>query len=971
MNKSLLFISLILLNAASVWAQQTMWVCVGNVKYAYATETVGKMPYGDTQLNILGKTYALNEVDSICVNNEELEDDNIIVTYSGNTAQVKVAGNIASHITASVNGAHVAVLQDATVASEYIYTLEGSTSNGSFYQDGSYKITLLLNGVDITNPDSAAINIRDGKRIAIEIIDGTTNNLVDGKNGTQKGCFAVKGHSEINGTGTLNITGNSNHAFWGKEYVELKKTTGTINVLGAVGDGFNVNQYISIKGGNITVKDVGDDAMQVSQETDDNGTVVDEVENTGEVIISGGTIDIATTGNAAKGFKVATNYVQSGGTVTVTQTGSLTNENNDLSYVTAVKADKDITITGGNITVNNTADGGKGLSAEGNISIDETTATTTINITADGQGGTAENVTPGTGSDEPAKSYKVYVSKPGNTGGFGGSTGAWSKVYLYKNDGTLVQELTQTVSKSSGYSTLTFYVYDFQTADGGTYYFKSDNYTSRNTTYTIKSANFTAPTSGSDVYYSISNSYTTSGTTRTYSLSNVTASYGGTSDTSEDNGTGYNAGGIKAYGNITLAGGTITVKNKGEMSKSIKAKGTVTVTGGNITLTPSGAMMVINSDASYSTGIKAQDFVQNAGTITINNSGAAGKGISANGGITTNGGTLNITVSGAGQTGTNSASYTAKCLKSDGNTALNAGTITFTATGSGGKGIKVNGTYTQGNKDTGNGPTLKVSTTGAALGGSSSGGGGGWPGRPEGDSSSGSSSKGIKVMGTAYVYGGETEISTTTNGAEGLESKTAIYIEGGKHYLKCYDDCINSSGNIYFNGGVTVCYGYGNDAVDSNAGRTGAITIGNGVVFAYTTKSSPEEGLDCDNNSYIQITGTGIAISAGGAQGGGSSSSTISGAKQGYNFYTSSISYSTGRYYTLADASGNNLVTYSFESNVNSTLALFTATGMKSGSSYSVKYSTSAPTNATTAWHGLYLGSNATGTTSVCTFTAK
>ena len=96
MNKSLLFISLILLNAASVWAQQTMWVCVGNVKYAYATETVGKMPYGDTQLNILGKTYALNEVDSICVNNEELEDDNIIVTYSGNTAQVKVAGNIAS-----------------------------------------------------------------------------------------------------------------------------------------------------------------------------------------------------------------------------------------------------------------------------------------------------------------------------------------------------------------------------------------------------------------------------------------------------------------------------------------------------------------------------------------------------------------------------------------------------------------------------------------------------------------------------------------------------------------------------------------------------------------------------------------------------------------------------------------------------------------------------------------------------------
>ncbi len=962
-------LTLLVLVAAFVamHAQQTMWVCVGDVKYAYPTAAVGKMPYGNKALTVMGKTFALNEIDSIRVDNEDFDDDNIVVTYSGNKAEVKVAGNIASHITAKVNGAHVAVLQDATVASEYIYTLQGSTSNGSFYQDGSYKMTLLLNGVDITCPDSAAVNIRDGKRIAIEMIDGTTNNLVDGAKGSQKGCFAVKGHSEIKGAGTLNITGNASHAFWGKEYVEIKKTCGTINILGAKGDGFNINQYLEMKGGNITVRNVGDDGIQVSQETDDAGNVVDDVENTGQVTIAGGSLNITTTADASKGIKAATDYIQSGGTVNMTQSGSITTDG-DLSYTTAVKAYRDINITGGTLTVNNTADGGKGLSADGNITIDETSGTTIVDITANGIGGTAETTGTGTGTTEPAKSYKVYVSKP--TSGGGGST-AWSNLYLYKSDGTRVTTLTQTVSKSSGYSTVTFYVYDFKTADGGTYYFASDNYTSRNTTYAIKSATFTAPTSGSDVYYSISSSYSTSGSTRTYSLSNVTSSYGGTSDTSEDNGTGYNAGGIKADGNITIAAGTVTVKNKGEMSKSIKSKATVTINGGNITLTPSGAMKVINSDASYSTAIKAQDYVQNAGTVTINNSGAAGKGISANGGITTNGGVLDVTVTGAGQTGTNNASYTAKCLKSDGNTALNAGTVTLKATGTGGKGIKVNGQYTQGDKATGNGPTLKVSTTGAALGGSTSGGSGGWPGGPGGGSSSGSSSKGIKVMGTAYVYGGETEVSTTTNGAEGLESKTAIYIEGGKHYLKCYDDCINSSGNIYFNGGVTVCYGYGNDAVDSNAGRTGAITIGNGTVFAYTTKGSPEEGLDCDNNSYIQITGNGIGISAGGAQGGGGGSSSISGAKQGYNFYTSTISYTTGRYYTLADASGNNLVTYSFEAGVNSTLALFTAKGMTSGSSYNVKYSTSAPTDATTAWHGLYLGSTAKGTTSVCTITAK
>lgn len=334
-------------------------------------------------------------------------------------------------------------------------------------------------------------------------------------------------------------------------------------------------------------------------------------------------------------------------------------------------------------------------------------------------------------------------------------------------------------------------------------------------------------------------------------------------------------------------------------------------------------------------------------------------------------------------------SDTCKAIKSDVDVRILAGTISISASGKGAKGIKSNGTLTIGTEG-GNGPKLTITTTGAQLttgsstGGSTGGWGGGWGGRPGGgggpggsSAGSGSSSKAIKAQGIATVYGGELNISTSTSGAEGLESKTAIYIEGGNHYFKCYDDCINSKGNIYFNGGNTVCYGYGNDAVDSNAGRTGAITIGNGNVFAFTTKGSPEEGLDCDNNSYIQIKGSGIAISGGGAQGGGSSSSTISNAYQGYKFVTSSISYSTGRYYTLADAEGNNMVTYSFPVSCSSTLALFTAPGMKKGSTYTIKYSTAMPTDAKTVvgggsgQAGLYIGSTAKGTTNVTSFTAN
>ena len=61
----------------------------------------------------------------------------------------------------------------------------------------------------------------------------------------------------------------------------------------------------------------------------------------------------------------------------------------------------------------------------------------------------------------------------------------------------------------------------------------------------------------------------------------------------------------------------VIIANNGAMSKSIKAKSTVTVSGGDITLQPSGTMQVINSDASYSSGIKAADYVQTGGNINI------------------------------------------------------------------------------------------------------------------------------------------------------------------------------------------------------------------------------------------------------------------------------------------------------------------------------------------------------------------
>jgi hypothetical protein len=450
-------------------------------------------------------------------------------------------------------------------------------------------------------------------------------------------------------------------------------------------------------------------------------------------------------------------------------------------------------------------------------------------------------------------------------------------------------------------------------------------------------------------------------------------------------------------GNIYINGGTLTISTTAAGGKCIKADSTLVVNDGILTLTATGGVDTSDStDPSYAAALSGGKVVVNGGTVTANVKGAAGRGIKGYD-VVTNGGTVTITNSGGTAT-VGSDVKGAKGIKAL-NAALNAGTITITMTGAGGKGIRVGdgtqnsnggggggwrapmqapggggwgpgdggwgpggggggmgggsswtdirGSYTQGTAD-GNGPTLKVTTSGAY---------------------SNASSKAIKAICAVTLYGGTTEIYTSTNKAEGLESKTSVTIAGGKHYLQCYDDCINSAGKITFDGGYTVAYSTGNDVIDSNAGTAGAITIGNGAIMAYMTKGDPDEAFDCDNNSYIRITGNGYAIGAGGAQ--SSTTGTISGAAQGYSF-VGTVSYKANAYNTLADASGNNLVTFMFPVSINSKCTLITAKGMTSGAKYTVKSSTTAPTDATVAWHGLYIGSSATGTTSVVnTFTAK
>lgn len=364
MNKSLLLITAALTTLSA--AAQTMNVRQGNVTYGFPATQAGTMAYSNSgqQLTILDKTFNTSDIEEMYVDETSVADNAVNIVYSGTSASVYVAGNIAKYITTAVNGANVAILQGNDVTEEITYTLSGTSANGSFYMDGELKATVVLSNLTLTSTDSAAINIRNGKRIAIEL-DGTST-LADAASGNQKACMMVNGHSELTGDGTLNITGNLKHAFWGDEYVLMKKKmTGTVNILGAVKDGMNVNQYFEQKGGIINISGVGDDGIQVSKTDDDTD------EQNGEALISGGTMNIAVTATASKGINAEGNITISDGTQTITTTGNGTYDSDDMDTkaCACIKSDANIIISGGTMTLSSTGSGGKGINCDSTLTV--------------------------------------------------------------------------------------------------------------------------------------------------------------------------------------------------------------------------------------------------------------------------------------------------------------------------------------------------------------------------------------------------------------------------------------------------------------------------------------------------------------------------------------------------------------------------------------------------------------------------
>ncbi len=589
---------------------QTLNVSMGNVTYHFPAAQTGEMIYTDgTTLTVMGKEFTLSDVTSITIDDTNVTDNCVNIAYNGTSATIDVAGNVARYIAPEVNDAHVSITQLDEVSDDNIgeitYTLSGSTTDGEFYMTGSYKATVELNGLTLTNItpqySGAAIHIQNGKRIDLKVIDGTTNTLTDVADGTQKACLYVKGHAEIKKSGTLNVAGNTKHAIKIGEYLTMKDAT--VNITTAVADGINCANDFVMESGTLTISGTGDDGIQCDLEgTTSTGEMPNHAdEDSGNIYQTGGSINVTATATAAKCIKADGTFFMNGGSLTLNAGGDIDlTDTTDPSYTAGIKA-ADFVQNDGNIEVNVSGKAGRGIAVTDIL----TTNSGTLNVT--------------------------------NTGAISASTSSsGSNKYFCTARGLKAT----TVNINGGDLTI-------QTSGAASKGIKADG------TLTIAGGTLNVTTTGSGAY-----DYTESDAKGCAGLkSDLNTVICGGDITLKSTGTG--GKGLKSDGTLVISDGTLSATSTGSSyssgrsyarPKAIKADGALTMSGGNVTASSSSHEGIESKSTIELTGgtlnVSAyDDAINSASTMKLSGANITAvasnnDGIDSNGNMTISGGTI-------------------------------------------------------------------------------------------------------------------------------------------------------------------------------------------------------------------------------------------------------------------------------------------------------------------------------------------
>lgn len=350
-----------------------------------------------TSFDIEVDTSSLTEDETIPEDDEDYIENNsftktVSIIFNGSSASYS---SDADDVTVSISGADVVVNSSAK---KVHYIVRGSTSDGFLKIYSSNKFELELNGVDITNPDGAPLNIQSSKRGYIVLADGTTNTLTDGTSYSDatddedmKAALFSEGKLLFSGSGKLNVYANCKAGIRSDDYIKFRPGN-NIYVKATAGNGVKANDGIYIKGGVLNVETTATAAKAFSSdgiilveggrttaittgggELDDDGTDVSGsagFKADSSFVMNGGMVLCKSTGNGGKGISTDSELIINDGTVRVITTGSQYVYGSLDTSPKGIKSDGAMTINGGDIMVRCTGgEGSEGIESKSTMNI--------------------------------------------------------------------------------------------------------------------------------------------------------------------------------------------------------------------------------------------------------------------------------------------------------------------------------------------------------------------------------------------------------------------------------------------------------------------------------------------------------------------------------------------------------------------------------------------------------------------------
>lgn len=243
---------------------------------------------------------------------------------------------------------------DVSITAAGTYVFSGDCDDGSItVKKGVTGVTLVLNGLTLTNADSAAITLNKTAEAALIAAAGSENTVADtaGANDENAAVKVKSGASlSLSGTGTLTACGNVKNGIKGASDAVITVDEMTLNIE-AADDGLSCDDELTIKGGRVNIT-AGGDAVKASPDTDD--TENPDTTSLGSVTISGGTITLEA---AEDGIQADGDLTISGGTFAVTANGGHTTAISDEdASCKGLKDGKTLTVSGGTFTVDSADD---------------------------------------------------------------------------------------------------------------------------------------------------------------------------------------------------------------------------------------------------------------------------------------------------------------------------------------------------------------------------------------------------------------------------------------------------------------------------------------------------------------------------------------------------------------------------------------------------------------------------------------